>query len=280
MINLKNLTNLREKIKEKSPLIHAITNPIAINMCANAILGQNALAICAEHPKEVEEIVEISSALSVNLGNITDSRIKSIDLASKKAMEKKIPVVIDLVGVGVSKLRYDFAKNLLEKYPYALIKGNASEIRKIAGIKASPRGIDVGEDDEISEKNITELVNEVKKLSQKYKSSILITGKTDILLGDENYYLIENGVSNLSKITGTGCMLTCLISSYTAITDIISASLLGLLILEISAELVNTDKLSSFNISLMDKMATISDEQIIKNARIKKETYEKIISGN
>lgn len=58
MINLKKILENRELVKEKSPLIHAITNPIAINMVANAILFQGAKAICAEHPDQMEDIVK------------------------------------------------------------------------------------------------------------------------------------------------------------------------------------------------------------------------------
>ena len=50
------IENLREKIREKSPLIHCITNPISMNLCANGILALGARPIMAEHPLEVEEI--------------------------------------------------------------------------------------------------------------------------------------------------------------------------------------------------------------------------------
>ena len=42
MKNLKKILENRKLVREKIPLIHAITNPIAINMVANAILFQGA----------------------------------------------------------------------------------------------------------------------------------------------------------------------------------------------------------------------------------------------
>ena len=273
MINLRKILENRNLVREKSPLIHAITNPIAINMVANSILFQGAKAICAEHPDEMEDIVKISDSLSVNLGNITDSRIKSIELAVKFANKKNIPVIIDLVGVGASKLRYDFAKKLLENYKFSLIKGNGSEILAISGNDSNAKGIDVGEKDKISVENIEKFIKLSKKLCKKYQTSGLITGKTDILLDEDRYFLIENGCENLSKITATGCMLTSLISTFLSVCDPIEASILGLLILEISGEISDRDKLYSFFVNLMDNISSISDDEILRRAKIREEKF-------
>lgn len=275
MKNLRKILRKRDLVREKSPLIHAITNPIAINMVANSILFQGAKAICAEHPDEMEDIVKISDSLSVNLGNITDSRIKSIELAVKFANEKNIPVVIDLVGVGASKLRYDFAKKLLENYKFSLIKGNGSEILAISGEASNAKGIDVGEKDKLSGENIEKFIKISKNLCKKYQTSVLITGKTDILLDEDKYFLIENGCENLSKITATGCMLTSLISTFLSVTNPIEASILGLLILEISGEISDRDKLYSFFVNLMDNISSISDDEILKRAKIREVKFWK-----
>ncbi len=275
MINLKKILKNRDLVKEKSPLIHAITNPIAINMVANAILFQGAKAICAEHPDEMEDIVKISDSLSVNLGNITDSRIKSIELAVKFANKKNIPVIIDLVGVGASKLRYDFAKKLLENYKFSLIKGNGSEILAISGNDSNAKGIDVGEKDKTNGENIEKFIEISKDLCQKYQTSVLVTGKTDILVGENKYFLIENGCENLSKITATGCMLTSLISTFLSVCDPIEASILGLLILEISGEISDRKELYSFFVNLMDNISIISDDEICKRAKIREGKFWK-----
>lgn len=269
MKNLRKILRNRDLVREKSSLIHAITNPIAINMVANSILFQGAKAICAEHPDEMEDIVKISDSLSVNLGNITDSRIKSIELAVKFANKKNIPVIIDLVGVGASKLRYDFAKKLLENYKFSLIKGNGSEILAISGNDSNAKGIDVGEKDKTNGENIEKFIEISKDLCQKYQTSVLITGKTDILVGEKEYFLIENGCENLSKITATGCMLTSLISTFLSVANPIEASILGLLILEISGEISDRDKLYSFFVNLMDNISSISDDEICKRAKIR-----------
>ena len=269
MKNLKNLLKIREDVRKNKPLIHAITNPIAINMVANAILFQGGKAICAQHPDEVEDIVKISNSLSVNLGNISSERMKAIKVAVKVANESKIPTIIDLVGIGASRLRLDFAQGLLSKYKFDIIKGNSSEILALVG-KSSAKGVDVGESDEIRGENIKDFVKISSNLSKKYKTSVLMTGKTDILVRDKEYFLVGNGCENLSKITATGCMLTGLISTFLSYGDSISASLLGLLILEISAELCEEDRLYTFFVNLMDNIGTLNNETIKKYAKIKR----------
>ena len=107
------IAEIRKYTKEAAPLIHCITNPISIHDCANIILAAGARPIMAEHPAEVAEITAVASALMLNLGNITDARIESIQRALKEANRRTIPVLLDLVGVTCSSLRREFARKLL-----------------------------------------------------------------------------------------------------------------------------------------------------------------------
>lgn len=83
------IPEIREFTKNSAPLIHCITNPISIHDCANMILAVGARPIMAEHPEEVEEITEVSSALMLNLGNITDARIISMQRALSTAKQEE-----------------------------------------------------------------------------------------------------------------------------------------------------------------------------------------------
>ena len=269
MKNLKNTLEIREKLKGKSPLIHAITHPIAINMVANSILAIGCQLICAAHPDEVAEIVAMSDSLSVNLGNITSERIIAMERAAKAANDKEIPLAIDMVGVGASILRFDFANKLLENFYFDLIKGNASEIRAIAIGKSSAKGVDVGEADRLRGDNIRNLTKEARELAIKYDSIVLITGEIDLIVGNDFYKEIANGVESLSRITVTGCMLTAIVSSIMAVARPVDAALLRLLIMEIAAEKVDTERLYTFFVNLMDEIGLISDAEIIEKAKVR-----------
>ena len=269
MVDLEKILRARKDLRNKEPLIHAITHPISINMVANAILFLGAKAICAWHPEEVEEIVEIADSLSVSLGNITSERIAAIDLACQAANEKKISLTIDMVGVGASTFRYDFAIDLLDKYHFDLIKGNSSEIRALASGSSNAQGIDVGKSDEISKENIENIAKEARSLAKKYQTTVLVTGKTDLVVTKDSYFTVDNGVETLSKITGTGCMVTAMISSFMAVTDPVSASLCGLLVLEIAAEKAETSGLYTFFVNLMDQIGLIIDGEIREKAKVR-----------
>ena len=212
MIN--DLLKIRHEILDNAPLVHCLTNHITINDCANVILEVGGKPIMAEHHAEVEEITAVANSLVINLGNITDERMTSMMLSGNGAKIKNIPSIIDVVGVGCSKLRLNFAKIFSEECFPAVIKGNMSEIKALAGISQNARGIDAGEQDIITQDNLSVSVNIAKMLSKKTNSVVVITGKTDIIAQDEKVCILKNGCEMLSKITGTGCMLIAIIRTF------------------------------------------------------------------
>ena len=197
--------------KNNSQLIHCITNPISINQCANLVLALDAKPIMAEHPREVREITATADALLVNLGNITDARMKSIKISVKEANKKGIPIVLDAVGVACSRLRRKFAMKLLDRFSFTLIKGNYSEIVALAENGYTAKGVDG--DNALSSDTVD---ISAKKLSVKYKCIILASGETDIIADGKSTTHIHGGTVQLSRVTGTGCMLGIVCSCYLA----------------------------------------------------------------
>ena len=122
------ICSICESVKKQKPLIHCITNPISINGCANVILSVGAKPIMAEHPKEVYEITDTAGALMLNLGNITDVRMESMLISLKRAKERGIPIILDVVGIACSDFRRKYALDLINTSMPSVIKGNYSEI--------------------------------------------------------------------------------------------------------------------------------------------------------
>lgn len=265
MQNLKEILYMRNKLLENSPLIHSITNPISINQCANVIIALGAKPIMAEHTLEVSNITKKSDALAINLGNITDARIKSIEISSKTAYENNIPFIIDLVGVGISDLRLNLSKNIINNYKPNVIKGNMSEIKSFLNLKSNPKGVDVGEKDKINLNNLDNSVKIAKNLSNKTNSIVLITGKYDIISNSDKTYIVKNGSEKLSNITGSGCMLTNIVSCFLSVSKNIESVLLSTLIINIAAELSQNAKgPGSFLVEFLDNIYNISNEDILK----------------
>ena len=96
-------------IEEQHPLIHNITNYVAMNFVANSLLAIGASPIMSRAQEEVEEICSKSNALALNLGILENATAHSMLLAGEAASKSRIPIVLDVVGVGATRFRMDTA---------------------------------------------------------------------------------------------------------------------------------------------------------------------------
>lgn len=200
-----------EKNREKSHLIHCITNPVSMNQCANVILSLGARPIMAEHPDEVTEITKTASSLLLNLGNITDARITSMRLSLKEANSIGIPVTLDAVGVACSSLRKMLAKLLMTFGRFTVIKGNYSEIMALYDDTYRAAGVDAK-----SGIDIETIKDAALELSKSNNTIVVATGKTDVIASAGEITEVSGGCFQLSQVTGTGCMLGAVIATYLA----------------------------------------------------------------
>jgi hydroxyethylthiazole kinase len=200
------------RIKALKPLVHHITNWVTIYDCANVTRCIGALPVMAHASEEVEDMTGIANALVLNIGTLTPSLVRSMLLAAKRANEKKIPVVLDAVGAGATKLRTAKAKEILEKVRVDIIKGNAGEIATLAGAKAEVKGVEsMGIEGE--RKDIA------RTLAKKYKATVVMTGKEDIVSDGRRTYVVANGHAMMGSIVGTGCMATSVIGAFAAVEN-------------------------------------------------------------
>ena len=135
-------------------------------------------------------MLPVLPALTVSLGNITDARAESMFLAGKaiKRMKNtengKRASVIDLVGITCSSFRMELAKRFIKECEPAVIKGNGSEIRAIAGTAFHGTGVDVSAADAVSAKNpdsVKSMAHIAGKLAQETGAVVMVTGEVDII---------------------------------------------------------------------------------------------------
>jgi hydroxyethylthiazole kinase len=227
------------------------------------VLAVGAKPIMAEHPGEVSEITASAKALAVNLGNITDIRMESMLLSGQIALKNHIPSIIDIVGVGCSTLRLNFAKKFITECRPSVIKGNMSELKALYGAKSGAQGIDVGENDVISNDTIPQHAALLKELAANTGSVVLATGVIDIITDGKCTYLLKNGCAMLSLITGTGCMLNVLTASFISSKNIIGAAVLAAVLMGICGELAQTEKgTGTFRTGLLDSLSSVTDDII------------------
>lgn len=210
------LKEILDTVRKKTPLVHSITNYVTVNDCANILLACGGSPIMADDENEVEDITSICNGLVINIGTLNTRTIASMIKAGKKANELGHPVILDPVGAGASALRTQTTLELLKQVKFAVIRGNISEVKTVAQGSGTTKGVDADVSDAVTEENLAEAVAFAKKLSEKTGAVIAITGAIDIVADSKRAFAIRNGNALMSKITGTGCMLTCVTAAFCA----------------------------------------------------------------
>ena len=211
-MNKKNEFNLTLKeLREKSPLVHNITNYVVMNNTANALLAVGASPVMAHALEEMEDITSISSALVINMGTLSPKWVEAMEMAMKKANELEKPIVFDPVGVGASRYRTETALKIIENHKPSVIRGNASEIKALAELSGKTKGVDSTINSEIALKS-------AQKLSEKLNNTVVISGATDYIVTGELMDKVTVGSPVMAKVTGMGCAATSIIGACIAVT--------------------------------------------------------------
>ena len=259
-------------VRRRRPLVQCITNFVTVNDCANIILAAGGSPTMAEHPLEVEEAVRKAQALVCNMGAI--DKVEAMILSGREANQLSIPVILDPVGAGGTQLRREAVKALLEKVQFAVIRGNASEIRYLAGQKATGTGVDVSIMDEITEENLGGAVQMAADLATRLNTVVAISGKLDLISDGNRTCVLRNGCATMARITGSGCMLTALMGAFSgANEDPFHAACAAMAAMGISGEIAEERRLQSgtgnatFRNDLIDAVFNLTAEQLEKGVR-------------
>lgn len=274
-MNINMFTRIFENIKNKHPLVHCITNYVTVNDVANVLLACGASPIMADDEKEVEEITSICTALNINIGTLNSRTIDSMLKAGKKAKELSHTIVLDPVGAGASEFRTKTTFHLLENIKFSVIRGNISEIKTVDRGSGTTQGVDASSSDQVTELNLEEVIAFAKRLSQRTEAIIAITGAIDIVTNDEKAYIIRNGHPSMSRVTGTGCMLSAMIAAFVGANqeEPLLASAMAVCTMGLAGELaykrvVEEDKGSSTLRSyIIDEISKMTAEKLKEGAK-------------
>ena len=259
-------------VRGNKPLVQCITNFVTVNDCANIILAAGGSPTMASHPLEVEEAVCGVQALVCNMGAI--DKVDSMILAGKAANRLGIPVVLDPVGAGGTQLRRDAVKRLLDEVHFAVIRGNASEIRYLAGQQSTGSGVDVSDIDEITESNLESAVSMAADLAERLGTVIAISGKIDVISDGRESCVLYNGCATMARITGSGCMLTALIGAFCGGNrNYFSAACSAVAAMGICGEIAEEKRIrngtgnATFRTDLIDAVFNLTEEQLEEGVR-------------
>lgn len=267
-MNIKQSINtILSDIRRTRPLVHHLTNAVTINDCANMTLAVGASPVMATHRDEVTEIVRASKALVLNIGMISDAVEEAMEIAGIEAHNSGIPIVLDPVGAGATMHRREVALSLIHKTHPTVIRGNLSEMRALLGDVAYARGVDSDEADD-------DALSTAMRTARAFGCIVAMTGAKDIVTDGTRYYLISNGHSMLTRVTGTGCMTTSLIGACLATaSDALEAAVAGVTTMGIAGEMAHKTLFGSagvgaFHVKLFDAVFALSSIEINEYAKI------------
>ena len=208
------LKTMLENVRAKSPLVHNITNYVTVNDVANVLLAAGGSPIMSDDADDVEDITSICGGLNINIGTLNKNTIPSMFLAGKKANALGHIVLLDPVGAGASRLRTDTANRLMQEVRFDAVRGNISEIKTLCTGSGSTKGVDADAVDAVTEANLDDGVQLVKAFAQKTGCIVAVTGAIDLMSDGERCWCIRNGRAEMSRITGTGCQLSALMTAF------------------------------------------------------------------
>ena len=203
-------------VRKKRPIVHCITNYVTVNDCANILLACGASPIMADDVREVEEIVELADALVINIGTLNARTIEAMLAAGRKANELDIPVVLDPVGAGSSRLRTETALRLLAEVRFAAVRANISEIKALTMGGCATQGVDANIADRVTEESLGRTLEFIKAFALKRGTIAVVTGEIDIATNVKASFCARNGHPMMASVTGTGCQLSALVAAFIA----------------------------------------------------------------
>ena len=163
------IKDIIQNVYSKRPLVHNITNYVAATDCANITLTIGASPIMADESKEVGEVTQISDGLVLNCGTISESRLNAMLISGKTAKSREIPIVLDPVGVGISKFRTSAVHKIITEVKPDIIRLNASELKSICLNIKNMSGVDA-----VNIDSFDDTVELAKKLSLTVGTFVMI----------------------------------------------------------------------------------------------------------
>jgi hydroxyethylthiazole kinase len=251
-------------VREKKPLIHNITNFVVMNYTANALLACGASPVMAHASEEVEEMVSFAGALVLNIGTLTKGWVDAMLLAGKKANQLEIPIVLDPVGSGATRLRTDSAKRLIKELSITIIRGNASEVLSLAREGSRTKGVD-------SMHSVDEAEAAAVALARELNTTLAITGPVDLITDGDRVCRVLNGHELMGFVTGTGCTATALVGAFLAADpEPVRAATTALATFGVAGEKAAATATGpgSFQMALLDALFNMDGDTLRNEARL------------
>ncbi|MBQ0076484.1 MAG: hydroxyethylthiazole kinase [Bacteroidales bacterium] len=175
------------QLRQTAPVVHCITNHVAMDLTANALLAVGARPLMAAAPAEMEELAQVANALLINIGTLDDTLIQASLIAGRAMHQLGKPIVLDPVGVQVSNYRLQAALTIINECHPTIVKGNQREMEVLLPKIARPEFIAV------------------------------TTGEQDTIIAANRQEQLMGGSTMMTQVTAMGCTAGAMIAAMASV---------------------------------------------------------------
>ncbi|MEQ6917743.1 hydroxyethylthiazole kinase [Halomonas aquatica] len=254
------------RVRETSPLVHNITNHVAMNSMANVLLAIGASPAMVHAREEAAEFTALASALTINIGTLSPHWVDAMEASALAAGETGRPWVLDPVAVGATRYRRETGARLLALSP-DVIRGNASEIIALAGQAGGGRGVDSTDPAEAA-------LDAARRLAERTGGVVAVTGEVDLVTDGKRLARVRGGHPLMPRVTTLGCALTGVVAAFVAgADDHFEATVAALAGYAMAGELAGEVARGpgSFAVAFLDALYHLDADALAERARIEVE---------
>ncbi|WP_319411366.1 hydroxyethylthiazole kinase [uncultured Cohaesibacter sp.] len=252
-------------MRATAPLIQNITNFVAMNVMANALLASGASPAMLHAEEEAAEFAAIASALTINIGTLSTDWVRGMIVAAESANDNDTPWVLDPVAAGATAFRRETSAALVALNP-SVIRGNASEILALCGAMTKGKGAD-------SSDSVNEAQEGARALASSIGGVVAVTGPEDFITDGQRAYRVQNGHPMMPLVTALGCTLNGVIASFIVGQPHLEATAAAIAYYGLAGQIAaeTTAAPGSFATAFIDALYAITPDQLASAARIQPE---------
>lgn len=245
-----------QKVRDQTPLVQCITNYVSMDVAANALLAVGASPAMVHAKEEAAELAGLASALVLNIGTLSPHWVEAMHDAARAARAAGRPVVLDPVGAGATAYRRDTSQALLET-GVDVVRGNASEIRVLAGGGAGGRGVD-------STDPIEAALESARELAQRTGGIVAATGARDLVTDGHRIVEVRGGHEMMTRVTALGCALSGLVGAFAAVAeDRLDGVVSALATMKAAGRKAGSaEGPGTFRVAIMDALYTVRPDEL------------------
>ena len=176
-------------------------------------------------------------------------------------------MVLDPVGVGASPWRLRRTQELLHLWTPSILRVNLGEAQALLAMNSREQGVDSP-----GPASQRERLYAAVALARSRRTVVLLSGPEDIVTDGASTWVLWGGSDQMSRITGTGCMLSVLCGAFAAVAGAREAALLASAFWKVCAaqaeERTQGRGPGSFHTALLDAAGTLTPADLAAGTQI------------